>query len=190
MNDARFDRVIETLRIIATRRAALGLGTALGLGRFLFGGETSARGQQPGETMQVEVTHVNPEGMHNNSAFSQAVIVEGSARTIYVGGQNAVDADGQIVGSGDLAAQTEQVYKNLETVLAASGATLHDIIKWTIYVVQGQDITPGFAVFQRVWGTSARPPAISVVMVAGLANPEFLVEIEAIAVTGQEAGTG
>ena len=55
-------------------------------------------------------------------------------------------------------------------------------------MVQEQDITPGFAVFQRVWGTSARPPAISVVQVAGLANPEFLVEIEAIAVTDLAPG--
>src|SRR5688572_10604377 len=126
------------------------------------------------EDMKPMVTHVNPEGMHNNPAFSQAVIVQEPARTIYIGGQNAVAADGQIVGAGDLAAQTEQVFRNLETVLAAAGATLHDIIKWTIYVVQGHDFMPGFAVSQRAWGTSAPPPAISVV-VAGLANPEFLV---------------
>ena len=133
--------------------------------------------------MEPVVTHVNPEGMHNNPAFSQAVIVAEPARTIYVGGQNAVAADGQIVGVGDLAAQTEQVFKNLETVLAAAGATLHDIIKWTIYVVQGHDTMPAFGVSQRAWGTSARPPAISVVTVVGLAHPDFLVEIEAIAVT-------
>ncbi|MBA2597911.1 MAG: RidA family protein [Chloroflexia bacterium] len=139
--------------------------------------------------MQLTITHVNPEGMHNNPAFTQAVIVEGNARTIYVGGQNAAAADGQIVGD-TLEAQTEQVFKNLETVLAASGATLHDIVKWTIFVVQGHDIAPGFGVFQRVWGTSARPPAISMAFVASLANPEFLVEIEAIAVTGQEVGAG
>jgi enamine deaminase RidA (YjgF/YER057c/UK114 family) len=188
VNDTPFDRTIAALKVLATRRSALGLGTALGLGRFLFDGAPGARARQEGDAMQLEVTHVNPEGMHNNPAFTQAVIVEGNARTIYVGGQNAVDADGRIVGS-DLATQTEQVFKNLETVLAASGATLHDIVKWTIYVVQGQDFTTGYGVFQRVWGTSARPPAISAVQVAGLANPEFLVEIEAIAVTGREQGS-
>ena len=134
--------------------------------------------------MQPTITHVNPEAMHSNPAFSQAVIVEGAARTIYVGGQNAVDADGRIVGAGDIAAQTEQVLKNMETVLAASGATLHDVVKWTIFIVQGQDILPGFEVFQRFWGTSARPPAVSMAFVAALATPDFLVEIEAIAVTG------
>lgn len=136
--------------------------------------------------MPANVTHLNPEGMHTNPAFTQAVVVEGAARTIYVGGQNAVDADGQIVGD-DLATQTEQVFANLETVLAAAGATLHDVVKWTIYVVQGHDIRPGFGVFQRVWGTKPNPPAISAAIVAALANPAFLVEIEAIAVTGDAA---
>ena len=137
--------------------------------------------------MQPTITHVHPEEMHNNPAFSQAVVVEGPARTIYVGGQNAVGADGQIVGAGDLAAQTEQTLKNIETVLAASGAGRDDIVKWNILVVQGQDINEGFGAFQRAWGTSARPPVITFAFVAGLANPEFLVEIEAIAVTGTRA---
>ena len=131
----------------------------------------------------MNVTHLNPAEMHSNPAFSQAVVVEGTARTIYVGGQNAVSADGQIVGAGDLAAQTEQVFANLRTVLASAGADLHDIIKWTMYVVEGQDLLPGLGVFQRVWG-DAPPPAISMIRVAGLANPDFLLEIEAIAVTG------
>jgi len=99
--------------------------------------------------MSASVTHLNPEGMHTNPAFTQAVVVEGAARTIDVGGQNAVGADGQIVGD-DLAAQTEQVYTNLGTVLAAAGATLHDVIKWTFYVVQRHDTRPAFGVFQRV----------------------------------------
>jgi enamine deaminase RidA (YjgF/YER057c/UK114 family) len=145
--------------------------------------------------MSARVTHLNPAGLHRHPAYSQAVVVEGNARTIYVGGQNAVSEDGRVVGVGDLRAQTEQVFKNLETFLAASDATLRDIVKWTIYVVQGQDIRPGFEVFQRVWG-NAPPPAISVVIVAGLANPDFLVELEAVAVTdatgtaGQTGATG
>lgn len=135
--------------------------------------------------MSVHVTHLNPDGLPANPVFSQAVVVEGAARTIYVGGQNAVAADGTIVGVGDLGAQTEQVFGNLQVVLAAAGATLHDIVKWTVYAIHGQDVRPALGVFQRVWG-DAPPPAISVVGVAGLAHPDFLVEIEAIAVTGRE----
>jgi len=134
--------------------------------------------------MKPTVTHLNPEGLHRNPAFTQAVIVEGNARTIYIGGQNAVSPEGKIVGD-DLATQTEQVFDNLETILAAAGATLRDVVKWTIFVMQGQDIQPGFGVFQRRWGAHPNPPAISGLFVAGLANPAFLVEIEAIAVTGR-----
>lgn len=132
--------------------------------------------------MDGTIRHLNPEGMHHNPAFTQAVAVSGAVQTVYVGGQNAVMADGRIVGGTDLAAQTEQVFANLATVLAATGGTLHDVIKWTIYVVQGHDIRPVFGVFQRVWGREQPPPAITVLTVAGLANPEFLVEVEAIAV--------
>ncbi len=139
--------------------------------------------------MEPTIEHLNPEGMHVNPAFTQAVAVSGNVKTIYIGGQNAVSADGQIVGD-TLATQTEQIFKNLELVLAAAGATLHDIIKFTIFVVQGQDLVPGFAVFQQAWGASAKPPAVSMSFVAGLANPAFLVEIEAIAVTGIDASTG
>jgi enamine deaminase RidA (YjgF/YER057c/UK114 family) len=131
-----------------------------------------------------QITHLNPPTMHNNPAFTQAVVVEGDARTIYIGGQNAVSPDGQIVGEGDIAAQAEQVLQNLGTVLSAAGANLHDIIKWTISIVQGQDPRPAFALFQHAWGPDASPPAISVITVAGLANPGFLLEIDAIAVIG------
>lgn len=134
--------------------------------------------------MDLKVTHLNPDGLNKNPAFTQAIIVEGNARTIYIGGQNAVTADGQVVGGGDLEAQTEQVFKNMGVALTAAGATIHDVIKWIIYVVPGHELGPGFRVFQRAWGMQPNPPVISVVIVAGLANPDFLVELEAIAVTG------
>ena len=132
--------------------------------------------------MEMSIEHLNPEGMHANPAFSQAVVVTNPGRTIYIGGQNAVNAEGEIVGKGDLAAQTEQVFANMETVLTAAGASLHDIVKWTMFIVEGQDLRPGLEVFQKHWGTDHRPPAISAAMVASLANPDFLVEIEAIAI--------
>jgi enamine deaminase RidA (YjgF/YER057c/UK114 family) len=128
------------------------------------------------------VQHLNPEGMAHNPAFSQAISVSGLNRTIYIGGQNAVDAGGNIVGRGDIAAQTRQIFANLKLALAAGGASLHDIVKWNVYVVQGQALEPGFAVFQEEWGQQAKPPVISGIFVAGLAHPDFLVEIEAVAV--------
>jgi enamine deaminase RidA (YjgF/YER057c/UK114 family) len=120
--------------------------------------------------------------MHHNPAFTQAVLVSGSARTLYIGGQNAVNAEGQIVGKGDIAAQTEQILKNVQTVLEAGGAKLEHVIKWGIYIVQGQPLQPGFEAFQRAWGRQPNPPIVTMAFVAALANPDFLVEIEAIAV--------
>lgn len=108
--------------------------------------------------------------------------MNGLAKTVYVGGQNAVDASGAVVGKGDLKAQTEQVFKNLQIALEAGGAKLENVVKWNIYVVEGQAIEPGFAVFQRVWGNRPNPPVITTVYVAKLANPDFLVEIDAVAV--------
>ena len=130
-----------------------------------------------------QVEHLNPPGLHVNPAFSQVVTVAGPHKTVYVGGQNALNAQGEIVGRGDLARQTEQALANLETALAAAGAAMDQIVKWNIYMVQGQSPAAGFAAFQRLQVRLANPPAITVLIVAGLANPEFLVEIEAVAVT-------
>jgi len=128
------------------------------------------------------VQHLNPDGLVKNPAFSNVVVVNGPAKTIYIGGQNAVDASGAIVGVGDIGAQSEQALLNLQTALAAAGAGLEHIVKWTLYVVEGQPLQPGFAAFQRIWGNRSNPPVITMAYVAGLARPEFLIEIDAVAV--------
>lgn len=128
------------------------------------------------------VQHLNPDGLNKNPAFTNVVIVTGSAKTIYIGGQDAVDASGTIIGKGDIKAQTEQVLKNLLTALEAAGAKPEHVIKWNLYVVQGQSIQAGFEAFQQVWGRRPNPPAITMAFVAGLANPDFLIEMDAIAV--------
>ena len=132
-----------------------------------------------------QVQHINPDALNKNPAFTNVVVVTGSVKTVYVGGQDAVDASGAIVGKGDLKAQTEQILKNIQAALAAGGAQLEHVIKWNIYVVQGQSLQPGFEVFQRVWGNRPNPPAITGVFVSGLAHPDFLAEMDAIAVVPQ-----
>jgi enamine deaminase RidA (YjgF/YER057c/UK114 family) len=132
-----------------------------------------------------QVQHLNPPTLHVNPAFTQVVVTSGPVKTIYVGGQNAVDTSGQIIGAGDIAAQARQIYTNLEAALGAAGAGLEHVVQWTIYVVQGQPLEPAFAVFQQIWGRRPNPPTISVLFVAGLANPGFLAEISAIAVVPQ-----
>ena len=130
-----------------------------------------------------QVEHLNPEGLPQNPAFSNVVVVTGPVRTIYIGGQDAVDATGLIVGVGDIGAQTAQVLANVQTALEAAGAGLEHVVKWTILIVEGQPLEPGFVEYQRVWGErSSPPPAVTAAFVSALARPEFLVEMEAIAV--------
>ena len=84
------------------------------------------------------VEHLNPDGLHKNPAYSQAVVATGDVQTVYVGDQNAVDTAGNVVGRDDIKVQAEQIFVNLETALAAAGARLDHVVKWNIYVVQGQ----------------------------------------------------
>jgi enamine deaminase RidA (YjgF/YER057c/UK114 family) len=126
-------------------------------------------------------TYLNPETLPRNPAFTQAVVVESPARTIYVGGQNALLPDGTIAGE-TLGEQTAQALRNVVAALAAGGAKLTDVVRWTVAVVDGQPLGEGLGAFQQAWGSAGDPPAISVHVVAGLAHPRFLVEVDAIAV--------
>jgi enamine deaminase RidA (YjgF/YER057c/UK114 family) len=128
------------------------------------------------------VEFINPDDLHHNPAFSNVVVVTGNVSTIYIGGQDAVDADGNIIGVGDIAAQTEQALHNLGVALAAAGGRPEHIVKWNVLIVDGQDFAAGYAAFQRVWGDRPNPAVITAAIVNGLAHPDFLVEIDAVAV--------
>ena len=128
------------------------------------------------------VRYVDPEALNKNPAFTNVVVVEGPVRTVYVGGQDSVDASGNIVGKGDIAAQTEQVLANVRTALAAGGAEPEHVIKWNLLLLEGVSLQEGFSAFQRAWVDTPNPPAITAAFVAGLAHPDFLVEMDAIAV--------
>ncbi|HEX2214598.1 MAG TPA: RidA family protein, partial [Mycobacterium sp.] len=104
------------------------------------------------------VEYLNPAGLNQNPAFSNVAVVSGNVRTVYIGGQDAVDADANIVGIGDIAAQTEQVLRNLRTALAAVGAGPEHVVKWNVFIVEGHDFRAGYAAFQRVWGDRPNPP--------------------------------
>jgi enamine deaminase RidA (YjgF/YER057c/UK114 family) len=133
-------------------------------------------------TTKGQVQYLNPDTLNRNPAFTNVVVASGSVKTVYVGGQDAINASGKIIGKGDLKAQTEQILQNIQAALAAGGAQLEHVVKWNLYIVQGQPLRAGFEVFQRVWGNRPNPPAISVMFVAGLAHPDFLAEMDAVAV--------
>jgi len=131
--------------------------------------------------MSKKIDFISPDSLLKNPAFSQVAITKGSGNTIYIGGQNAITKDLEIIGKGDITLQTEYVLKNIETALSSCNATLADLFKLTIYIVQGQDVRRGFEGAQKFLKKLSNPPVITGVIVAGLANPDYLVEIEAIA---------
>ena len=104
---------------------------------------------------------------------------EQPAKTIYIGGQNGVDADGKVVGP-TLKEQATQAFRNLAAILESEGASLANIVHWRIAAVQGTSLDDGVAAFQEVWNRADPPPAITVHYVAAL-GPGMLVEIDAIA---------
>lgn len=126
------------------------------------------------------VRYLNPPELLQSPAFSQAVVVEQPARTLYVGGQNGVDASGSVVG--DLAEQTARAVDNARVALAAAGGQLSDVISWTVAIVHGQDLRAGFGAMQPALAGREHPPIVTVLQVAGLAVPGALIEISAIAV--------
>lgn len=127
------------------------------------------------------VERINPDAMHKNPAFTQMVVLPADARIALIGGQNALDKDGKIVGKGDLAKQTEQALKNLVTCLEAVNAGAEDLIQVKIYILAGQDLHAAFGAWVKVWGERTDPPTVTGVFVSGLANPDYLIEIEATA---------
>ncbi len=131
------------------------------------------------------VRYINPDSLNKNPAFTNVVVVEGNVKTVHIGGQEAINASGEIVGKGDIVAQTEQVLANLRAALAAGGAEPEHVIKWNLYVVEGQPLQAGFAAFQNAWPEVPNPPAITMAFVSGLAHPDFLVEMDAVAVVPQ-----
>jgi enamine deaminase RidA (YjgF/YER057c/UK114 family) len=130
-----------------------------------------------------KVQLLNPDGLIKNPAFSQAAVVSGPVKTVYIGAQNSVDGkNGTIVGEGDIAAQTEQTLRNIDACLEAAGADRNHLVSWDIYVKEGVDLRPAFEVGMRWLGTREAPPLNNVLFVSSFPRPEFLISITAVAV--------
>lgn len=123
---------------------------------------------------------INPPGVHAPQA--NYVHVTRLGNTLYISGQLGLDPDGNLVGPGDPAAQAEQCYRNIKTILEYCGGTLDDVVKITQYLTDLAYRPLVGPVRDRYLGTPG--PASTLVVVKGLAAPEYLVEIEALAVLG------
>jgi enamine deaminase RidA (YjgF/YER057c/UK114 family) len=127
------------------------------------------------------IQRLNPPTLSKPAGYSHATLVN-AGRQVHVSGQVALDAAGEIVGKGDIAAQTEQVYQNLKAALSAAGADMRQVFKLVTYVV---DLTPARAAEIRKVRLANLPegdyPASTMIGTTALVHPDFLIEVEAIA---------
>ncbi len=127
-------------------------------------------------------TVLNPTSLHTPfSTYSHGIKIGGANEIIFCAGQVAGDSDGTIVGKGNFWAQGHRVMENLRDVLAEGGATFSNIVKATIFVVGPEYAQPGRDLC-GMYFDKENPPANTLVVCQGLADPDFLVEVQAIAV--------
>jgi enamine deaminase RidA (YjgF/YER057c/UK114 family) len=130
----------------------------------------------------MEITRIQPAGLVVSPAFSHVAVVPPGATTIYVGGQNGVDEAGAIV-SDAVDEQSLRAIDNAEVALQAAGATLADVVQWTVLLHVDADLNAAYgAVGPRLGAASSGPPPlVTAALVAGLGVPGALVEVSAIA---------
>ena len=126
------------------------------------------------------IQRLRPPGLVSSPAFSHVAVVPPGATTIYIGGQNSVDEHGAIVGADDVAAQSVRALANTKTALASVGATIDDVVQWTILFVDGVDLGAAYGAVAADLA-SETPGLVTTARVAGLGVPGALVEIGAIA---------
>jgi 2-iminobutanoate/2-iminopropanoate deaminase len=122
---------------------------------------------------------IQPQGLAKPGTYSHVIK---AGNTVYIAGQTATDAQGNVVGRGDITAQSVQVFENLKAALASVGGTFADVASITVYITDARYRDPMREVRTRYLGDKL--PTSTLLVVAGLADPEYLLEISAIAVVG------
>jgi enamine deaminase RidA (YjgF/YER057c/UK114 family) len=133
-----------------------------------------------GRTAVAKITRTNPSNISKPfSSYSHVVTAEGAQKLVFCAGQVAADVDGKVLPPDDFDAQAKMVMQNLTNALAAGGAKLSDVTKITIYICSPHDVPKARKILADYFGD--HPPGSTLCILRGLANPNFLLEIEAIA---------
>ena len=133
-------------------------------------------------TAMAQKEFINPEVLLKPSGYTH-VVVSGPGKTIYISGQVPVNANGEIVGKGELKVQVKQVYENLKLCLAAAGATFNDVVKMNTYVVNYEpEYITTIREVRSGYLSSKNPPASTLAGVQALYHPDVMIEVEAIAI--------
>src|SRR6478735_8127319 len=128
----------------------------------------------------MEITRLQPAGLVVSPAFSHVAIVPAGATTIYVGGQNGVDDTGAVV-SDSIAEQSIRAIDNAGIALAAAGASLSDVVQWTVLIDANADLRAAYGAVGSRLARGEAPPLVTAALVAGLGVPGALIEVSAIA---------
>src|SRR5262245_66049712 len=128
-----------------------------------------------------KLNRINPEGLSKPFAnYSHVVTAEEGKKLVFCAGQVGADANGNVLPPNDFDAQAKMVMENLTKALAAGGAKISDVTKITIYICNPHDVPKARNVLQTYF--TGHPPGSTLCILRGLANTNFLLEIEAIAV--------
>jgi reactive intermediate/imine deaminase len=130
-------------------------------------------------TANRQIKYLNPDTMPAPFGYTNVIEVR-NGRMIYISGQVALDQDGQLVGIGDLAAQTKQVFENIKAALEAVEASFDDVVKFTLFLTDISQIQVVRDI-RDTYVNTEKPPASSAVEVRKLINEHFLIEIDVIA---------
>jgi enamine deaminase RidA (YjgF/YER057c/UK114 family) len=128
---------------------------------------------------------VRTSDLTDEAPYAYAAVAPPGARLVFTAGACPLDAAGETVAPGDVAAQAEQVMQNLRTALRAAGAELDDVLKTTVYVASGEraDLVTAWEVVRRHFGDHDAPSTLLGVSVLGY--PHQLVEVDAVAAVGE-----
>lgn len=130
----------------------------------------------------MQTQFLNPPGLSPTFGWTHVVTSTGG-KTIYISGQVSVNERGEVVGKGDLKAQTQQTFENIKTALAAVGATFRNVVKTNLYVVGLKpEQVPLLREVRSRYVSAEHPPASTLVGVSALVGADWLIEIEAVAV--------
>jgi len=128
------------------------------------------------------ITRINPPELGTPPGYSQVVDVS-AGRIIFIAGQTAVDRDGNVAGKDDFATQAAQVFRNLGIALQAAGCTAANLVKLTVYLTDMDNLSR-YREARNSFFASVTPPAapvVTLVEIAKLYGPDFMIEVEAIA---------
>jgi 2-iminobutanoate/2-iminopropanoate deaminase len=125
---------------------------------------------------------INPPGLSASPNYSHAAEVDlGTCKMVIISGQVALDAQGNLVGQDDFTKQAEQVFQNIKTIVESSGGTMKDVVKYTTFVTDINDV-PKLREIRKKYTGDNSPAASTLVEIKELVRKEFLLEIEATAI--------